>query len=31
MAVKKKTSVKRDKCVDADRVLNRLKENEEKC
>ena len=30
MAVKKKTSVKRDKCVDADKVLNRLKENEEK-
>ena len=30
MAEKKKTSSKRDKCVDADRVLTRLKEGEEK-
>ena len=27
---KKQTSVKREKCIDADRVLNRLKEDEEK-
>ena len=30
MADKKKASTKREKCVDADRVLTRLKENEEK-
>ena len=27
---KQQTSVKREKCIDADRVLNRLKEDEEK-
>jgi len=30
MAEKKKTISKRDKCMDADRVLTRLKESEEK-
>ena len=30
MAEKKKTVSKRDKCMDADRVLTRLKESEEK-
>ena len=30
MTEKKKSSNKKDKCVDADRVLTRLKENEEK-
>ena len=30
MTEKKKTSSKRKKCTDADRVLTRLKENEEK-
>ena len=30
MAEKKKSSNKRDKCLDADRVLSRLKEAEEK-
>jgi hypothetical protein len=30
MTEKKKSSNKKDKCIDADRVLTRLKENEEK-
>ena len=30
MAEKKKTSSKREKCIDADRVLTRVKEDEEK-
>ena len=30
MPEKKKSNTKRDKCVDADRVLTRLKEDEEK-
>tara|TARA_R110002020_G_scaffold427096_3_gene636458 strand:+ start:813 stop:1052 length:240 start_codon:yes stop_codon:yes gene_type:complete len=30
MPEKKKTSSKREKCIDADRVLTRLKESEEK-
>tara|TARA_Y100000593_G_scaffold85967_1_gene163836 strand:- start:42 stop:281 length:240 start_codon:yes stop_codon:yes gene_type:complete len=30
MAEKKKTTKKRDKCVDSERVLTRLKESEEK-
>ena len=30
MAEKKKVSTKREKCIDADRILTRLKEDEEK-
>ena len=30
MAEKKKTTTRREKCMDADRVLTRLKESEEK-
>ena len=30
MAEKKKSSIRRDKCMDADKVLTRLKESEEK-
>ena len=30
MAEKKKASTKREKCIDADRVLTRLKDDEEK-
>ena len=30
MTEKKKTSIKRKKCIDADRVLTRVKESEEK-